>query len=349
MNAIQISDFRNSVLRIGWSLIRETFDEWNKDNAARLSAALAYYTVFSLAPLLIVVIAVAGLAFGREAASGQIFAQIQGLIGANGAKLIEDMVANASKPAEGILATVIGVVTLLLGASGVFGELQGSLNDIWNVKAKPQNGVMGFLRSRFFSFSMVLVTGFLLLVSLIFGAMSAAAARFVGGVSVVGEIINFILGVVMTTVLFALIFKYLPNVRLAWRDVWTGAFITSLLFNVGRLLIGLYLGQGSVASAYGAAGSLVIILLWVYYSAQILFFGAEFTQVFARRNGSRQHEGYLIDQNDSLANTQEPNPHRDPSAQPASKPAQIATGLGLMALFGVMIASAIKQQNQRSI
>jgi membrane protein len=274
-----------------WEIIKETFAEWNDDNAPRLGAALAFYTILSLAPLLVVAIAIAGFVFGEEAARGQIVAQFQGLVGEQGAEAVQTMIQNANRPSAGLVASIIGVITLLLSASGVFGELQASLNAIWDIKPKPSGGIWGTIKQRFFSFSLVLGTGFLLLVSL---ALSAALAalysvieRSFPGLGIVGTIVNFLISFAVTTLLFAAIYKLLPDAEIAWKDVFIGAAVTALLFSLGRYLIGLYLGQASVGSAYGAAGTLVVLLIWIYYSAQILFMGAEFTQVYANRFGSR--------------------------------------------------------------
>lgn len=272
-------------------LVKETFLEWNKDKASRLAAALAYYTVFSLAPLLIIVIAIAGSVFGEEAARGEIVGQIQGLVGRDGAQFIETAIENVSKPEKGTIASVISLVVLLFGASGVFAELQDALNTIWEVQPKPGLGLLGFIRSRFLSFTMVLGIGFLLLVSLVVSTALTALINFFGnllpGIDFLWQLANFILSFVVTTLLFGLIYKVLPDVKIAWGDVWIGATITSVLFSLGRFLLGQYLGNSSFGSTYGAAGSLVVILVWVYYAAQILFFGAEFTEVYARRYGSR--------------------------------------------------------------
>lgn len=272
-------------------LLKDTYAEWSEDKAPRLAAALAYYTVFSIAPLLVIVIAIAGLVFGAEAARGAISQQIQGLVGQTGAEAIEQMIQGASKPSAGIIATVVGVVTLLFGASGVFGALQDALNTIWEVTPRPDLGWMQMVKQRFFSFTMVLGTGFLLLVSLVVSAvLSGMITYFQGalpGVDGLWQVVNFAIGLVVTTLLFGLIFKVVPDVEVAWSDVWIGAAATALLFTIGRMLLGLYLGRSSFGSTYGAAGSLVVVLIWIYYSAQILFMGAEFTQVYANRYGSR--------------------------------------------------------------
>ena len=262
------------------------------DQAPTLGAALAYYTVFSLAPLLVIAIAIAGLVFGHEAAQGQIFDQLRGLLGEASAKAMQDMVQNANaKPATGAVATLIGVVTLLFGASGVFGQLQTSLNAIWDVEPKPGRGILGIIQDRILSFGFILVVGFLLLVSLLLTAAIALVAQWFGGMvpgmETLVQILNFILSLSVITLLFAMIFKFLPDAKIAWHDVWIGAFITALLFTVGKFALGLYLGKSGVGSSYGTAGSLIVLLLWVYYSSQILFFGAEFTQVYANQFGSR--------------------------------------------------------------
>lgn len=273
------------------ALLKETFAEWNNDKASRLAAALAYYTVFSLAPLLIIAIAIAGAVFGEEAARGEIVTQIQGLVGKEGAKFIETAIENASKPDTGSIASIISVVVLLFGASGLFAQLQDALNTIWEVQPKPNLGLWAIIRTRFLSFTMVLGVGFLLLVSLILSAGLAGVVNFFGhllpGVGFLLQLTNFILSFAVTTILFGLIYKVLPDAKITWSDVWIGAIITSLLFSIGRFLLGLYLGNSSFGSTYGAAGSVVIILAWVNYAAQILFFGAEFTQVYARRFGSQ--------------------------------------------------------------
>jgi membrane protein len=271
------------------NLIQETFKEWSEDKASRLAAALSYYTIFSIAPLLMIAIALAGLVFGREAATNQVVGEIRGLVGEDGAQVIQTILQNASKTTSGVLATVVGIVTLLIGASGAFGQLQDSLNTIWEVKPREGRGIKGILRDRFLSFSMVLVIGFLLLVSLVLSAVLSGIGKYLAEVlpmsSVVLQAINFGISLGVTSLLFALIFKVLPDAYIRWRDVWVGSVVTALLFSLGRFLIGLYLGRSSVSSAYGAAGSLVVVLLWIYYSAQILFLGAEFTQVYASKFG----------------------------------------------------------------
>ncbi|MBD0334887.1 MAG: YihY/virulence factor BrkB family protein [Cyanobacteria bacterium Co-bin13] len=273
-----------------WRLLKETFQEWQQDKASRLAAALAYYTVFSLAPLLVLVIAIAGSIFGTDAARDQLVTQIQALVGASGADVITDALENASEPGanQGAIASIISIVVLIFGASGVFVELQNSLNTIWNVEPKPGQGVGYFVQKRLLSFSMILVIGFLLLVSLVLSTTLSAFSGYLSQwVEGLGWVLNTAISLGLITFLFAAIFKYLPDAHIAWKDVIIGAFITTLLFTLGKYLLGLYLGNASVGSTYGAAGSLIALLTWIYYSAQILFFGAEFTQVYARRFGSQ--------------------------------------------------------------
>ncbi len=274
-----------------WDLIRTTAREWSEDKVPRLGAALAFYSVLSIAPLLLIAIAVAALIFGEEAASGQLAGQIRQMVGQEGAEAIQMMLKNARKPGAGIVASIVGFATLLLGASGVFGQLQDAMNTIWEVQPKADRGILGMLRDRFFSFSMVLGTGFLLLTSLILSSAVAAAFHLLSGVSpalkpllAVGDLAA---SAVVVILLFALIYKLLPDARIAWRDVWVGAGLTTALFLVGKAAIGAYLGRSGYGSSYGAAGSLVVLLVWIYYSSQILFFGAEFTKVYADRYGRR--------------------------------------------------------------
>lgn len=274
-----------------FDVLRQTVRDWLEDKAPRLGAALAYYTIFSIAPLIVIILAIAGLWFDKQAAQDQIFAQLGSLVGEQGAKAISGLLQAADKPHEGIVASVLAVVTLLLGATGVFVQLQDALNTIWEVKPKPGRGVWRAVRTRLLSLAMVFGIGFLLLVSLVLSAGLAAAGKWLEGAMPGGEqiwqSINLALSFAVIAVLFTFMFKYLPDVKIAWRDVWLGGVLTALLFTVGKFALGLYLGRSSVSSAYGAAGSLVIVLLWVYYSAQILFFGAEFTQVYATRFGKK--------------------------------------------------------------
>jgi len=268
-----------------WPTVRRTFSEWNDHEAPRLAAALSFYTILSLAPLVILVIAVVALAFGRSSAQDQILSQVQGMIGQDGATAVKTMIEHADKPASGMLASVVGLITLLFGASGVFGELRSALNKIWGAKPEGASGILGMIKQRFFSFGMVLAIGFLLLVSLILSAGLAAASKFFGGLLPIPKVIlsamNLLVSFGAISVLFALIFKYVPETKIAWKDVWTGAIGSAFLFTLGKFLIGIYLGKAAVGSAYGAAGSLIVVIVWVYYSSMIFFFGAEFTHVLA--------------------------------------------------------------------
>ena len=276
-------------------LLKLTYQGWMEDKASRLAAALAYYTILSLPPLLIIIIALTGLFWQREAVEGQVVAQMEGLIGGEGRAFVSDMLASASNPARGIIATILGVITLLFGALGAFNELHNALNTIWEVKEEETKGFLESIKqvifNRLLSFSMILGIGFLLLVSLVVSAGLSAAQETIGNAIPISEIllqiVNLIISIGVITVLFALIFKFLPDAEIAWRDVWLGAFFTAVLFSLGKFLIGLYLGNSSVGSSFGAAGSLVLLLIWIYYSAQILFFGAEFTQVYANTFGSK--------------------------------------------------------------
>jgi membrane protein len=276
---------------VAWALFKEAGSAWLSDNAPSLGAALAFYTIFSLAPVLIVAIAVAGLVFGREAAEGEILRQIQALVGPAGAATIQTIIQRANQPALGIIASAVGLVAVVVGASGAFLQLQEALNQVWKVKRMSESFWVSALRKRSLSFGLVLGTGFLLMVSLALSAALAVVGTFMGHLLPIPafmlESVNFLLSFAVITLLFAMIFKFLPDTEVAWGDVWIGAAVTAFLFTIGKMLIGLYLGESSVASAYGAAGSLVVVLVWVYYSAQILLLGAEFTHVYANRRGSR--------------------------------------------------------------
>jgi membrane protein len=269
-----------------WRILAVAWAGWNKDKAPRLGAALAYYTLFSLAPLLIIAIAVAGFVFGEEAAQGHIVAELRGLLGDDGAAALEDIVKHSRRSESGLLASAIAVFTLFLGASGVFVELKGALNVVWDVP--PREGSAGwkeFLRERLASFAMVLSVGFLLLVSLVANALLAASggvlARYLPRFGPAEAAAGVVLSFAMTTLLFALLFKFLPDRPIPWKDVWVGAAVTALLFSIGRQLIGLYLGRSSLGSVYGAAASIVVLIVWVYYAAQIFLLGAELTQARA--------------------------------------------------------------------
>jgi membrane protein len=274
-----------------WQFLKTTINEWVEAEPFQLAAALSYYTLFSLAPLLLIAIGVAGFVFGREAAQNQIVETLQGMIGQDSAKTVQEMIqASNEKPKTGMLSTVIGFVALLFGAGGVVGQLQTSLNRIWEVKPKPGQGIWGFLRQRFFSFAMVLAIGFLLLVSLVVTAVLSSftgmLSSFLGDATFVAHTIDIVVSFGFVTLLFALIYKYVPDVEIQWRDVWVGAALTSILFTLGKYLIGLYIGTSGVSSTFGAAGSLITILVWVYYSSLIFFLGAEFTRVYATEYGS---------------------------------------------------------------
>ena len=272
------------------TLFKQTFKEFGQDKAQRLGAALAYYTIFSAAPLLLIAISIAGIVFGEEAAHDQIAAQLRSVMGENTAKILDEMVEAAAKPKTGTVATILGILTLFFGASGVFMQLNDALDTIWNVERKTTKGIISFLKNRFLSIAMVLGIGFLLLVTLIFDAAISALGNYIDRLFPGGEallqVAQIIVSFGLVTVLFAAIFRFLPDVRPAWRDVWLGAVFTAVLFVIGKFGLSIYLGKAAIGSSFGAAGSLVILLVWVYWSAQILFFGAEFTQVYARSHGS---------------------------------------------------------------
>ena len=272
------------MLRSLWVTLKQTFWAWNDHEGPRLGAALSFYTMLSLVPLLILVVAIASLIFGHSAAQREIIAQVQSIMGAEGAKAVETVIEHGQRP-TGVFASVIGAITLLVGASGAFSELQSALNKIWNVQPKAGNGIASLITARLFSFGMVLAIGFLLVVSLVITAGLAVLGKFFGEIRPMSELlmdtVNFVVSFVGVSALFALILKYLPEARIKWRDVWEGAIATALLFTIGKSLIGLYLGKAAVGSAYGAAGSLIVVIVWVYYSAMIFFFGAEFAHVRA--------------------------------------------------------------------
>lgn len=275
-----------------WQMIKAAVKAWLDDYAPSMGAALSYYTLFSLAPLLIIVIAVAGMVFGQQAARGEIVAQLRGIVGVDGALAVEGILKAAREPVTGVAATIGGIVLLLLGATAIFAELQSALDRIWRVAApQAESGIWHLLRTRLLSFGLVLGLGFMLTVSLVVSAALAALGKWWGGWfegwDVFLEILNFAVSLGIFTLLFAMIYKIMPRANISWRDVWTGAAVTALLFTIGKVLIGLYLGKSSLASGFGAAGSLVVMIAWVYYSAQIFLFGAEYTWVYAKRHGSR--------------------------------------------------------------
>lgn len=277
-----------------WGMVKKSFAAWVDDYAPSMGAALAYYTVFSLAPLLVIVISVAGLIFGPDAVRGALFSEINSLVGADAAVAIQDLLISVSKPSTGIIGSILGVVVLLIGATSVFGELQDALDRIWRAPARVRSsGLPTLLRTRILSFGMILGIAFLLVVSLVTSAAIAALGKWWGswfvGWEVMAQIINAGVGFVMTTAVFALIYKLMPRVKVGWVDVWVGAVVTALLFTFGHLLISLYIGKSGVASGFGAAGSVAVIFVWVYYSAQVFLVGAEFTWVYAQCLGSRRH------------------------------------------------------------
>jgi membrane protein len=271
-------------------LLKETVVQWEDDQASRLAASLALYTLLSIAPLIVVSLVVAGFAFGEEAARGQLSRQVGQVVGSQAGSAIEALVDNAHAPSTGLIGSSVGIVVLLFGASGVFGELQTALNQIWNVKARPGRGIRGLLRDRFFSFTMVMGVAFLLLVSLVVSAaLSTLTTHFEHVLTwpALWLVLNALVGLAVSTLLFALIFKVVPDAKIAWRDVWVGAFVTAVCFSLGKGALAWYVGRSATVSPFGAAGSLVALTVWVYYSAQILFLGAEFAQVYATRFGTR--------------------------------------------------------------
>ncbi|WP_457334127.1 YihY/virulence factor BrkB family protein [Rhizobacter sp. P5_C2] len=280
--------------RAWWSLVKQAGNAWIDDYAPSMGAALSYYSMFSLAPLLLIVIAIAGLVFGEEAARGEVFGQIRGLLGTESAQAVEAVLASLHKPAEGTASAVLGIVVLLVGATSVFGELQDALDRIWRAPARVRaSGWWNLLRARLLSFGMILGIAFLLMVSLVLSAAISALGKWWGGAfgnwATLAQLVNLAVGLLMTTGVFAMIYKLMPRVDVRWHDVWLGALLTALLFTVGRYLIGAYIGRSGVASGFGAAGSLIVIFVWVYYSAQIFLMGAELTWVYARSFGSMRH------------------------------------------------------------
>jgi membrane protein len=268
-------------------LLKTTFGEWNRREAPRMGASLAFYSILSIAPLMILVVGICALVFGAAGAQAQILDQFRGMVGADGARAIETVLKSAQKPATGIVASVFGILTLLFGASGVFVELRATLNHLWDYKApETAGGLWSLIKDRFLSFGMVLAIGFLLLVSLALSAALGAAGKFFSTLGflppLVWEAVNFLVSLGVVTSLFALIFRFVPDVRLSRTAIWRGATLTAVLFTLGKTAIGIYLGKAGVGSAYGAAGSLVVLVVWIYYSAQIFFFGAMFTRIYDR-------------------------------------------------------------------
>ena len=278
-----------------WQLLKESVAAWIDDYASSMGAALAYYTVFSIAPLLLIVIAVAGFFFGSAAAEQAIASELEGLVGHDAAIAVRGLLESASSPSGSVISALAGLGVLLIGATTVFAELQDALDRIWRAPAAAQrSGLWSLIRARLLSFGMILGIGFLLTVSLVVSALLAALGKWWGdwlvGWQTVFQGIDFVLSLALVTVIFALIYKVMPRVNVRWHDVWIGAGVTALLFTVGKILIGLYLGRSGIESAFGAAGSLIVLLAWVYYAAQIFLLGAEFTWVYAHRYGSRQGE-----------------------------------------------------------
>ena len=275
-----------------WAVLKRAVAGWWNDNVPHLGAALSYYTLFALAPILIVAISIAGLVFGAEAVRGEIVGQIDGLVGHDGAVAVQAMLEGASKPSSSVPATIIGVITFFLGATGAFLELQTALNAIWRVTPKASATFLGALvTDRLISFGLVVAVGFLLLTSLLVSAGLAALDKYMGqafpGVAIVWQALNVLVSLGVISLLFAMIYKLLPDVDLAWSDVWVGALVTAGMFTLGKFLIGLYLGTSSLASSYGAAGSVIVLLVWVYYSAQVVLLGAEFTREYVKEFGRK--------------------------------------------------------------
>ena len=317
-----------STLSLGvlWTMAKESASAWIDDFAPSMGAAIAYYTAFSIAPVIIIVIAIAGFVFGADAASGYLYAQVSGLLGDEGGKAVQGMVESASSSGKGIIATVIGIVLLVVGATTVFAELQTDLDRIWKAPAATKSeGLWKLVRSRVLSLGLVVSIGFLLLVSLVVSSALAALGEWWGGAfegfKWLLQILNFVVSILVITVMFALMYKILPRVKIGWRDVWIGAGVTAVLFTIGKFLVGMYLGRAGVASSFGAAGSLAVLLVWVYYSAQIFLFGAEFTWVYAHRLGSRQGKDKPETAKESIATERSP-------AGKISSPARAVSGKG---------------------
>lgn len=277
-------------LKKSWGVIKEGISSWNDDKAPRLGASLAFYTVFSISPLFIIVLAIARLWFQGDSAEDELFAQVKAMVGEEGGDALRSLVSQPESKKSGVLATIVAGVTLIFGATTVFAQLQDALNSIWKVKPKPGQGVRGFLQKRLLSFALILAIGFLLLVTLVLSAGLSALGKTLQGpgseLDMVWQILNMIISFAVITILLAMIFKIMPDADIKWSDVWGGAAVTALLFTLGKFFIGLYLGRSSVTSAYGAAGSVIVVLLWVYYSSQIVFFGAEITRIYAQKYGS---------------------------------------------------------------
>ena len=281
--------------RLYIDLLKQSASAWVADNAPSMGAALAFYSAFSLAPLLIIVIAIASAAYGQDAARGAIVAQLTAVVGASAAQAIQALLKGAQETTTGVVATTVGAITVLVGATTVLVELQDDLDRIWKAPPRKGSGLLTILRARVLSLGMILAIGFLLLVSLVLAGVVAAAGKYWAtmfpGAAVFLQVANFFLSLAVNTVLIAMLYKWLPNAPIAWRDVWVGAFTTAVLFAIGQIAIGVYLGRSAIASAYGAAGALVVLLLWLYYSAQIFLLGAEFTHMYAKQRMGRPTPG----------------------------------------------------------
>ncbi len=300
-----------------WALFKSVFKSWNDDHAQSMGAALAYYTLFSIAPLLLIVIAISGIVFGPQAARGEILDQLHSLMGEQGARAVQTLLESTNQPTEGIAATTIGIVLLVIGATTVFGELQDSLDRIWRVPARNSSGLWSLIRARLLSFGMIMGTGFLLMVSLIFSAGLSAMSKWWSPVFAdwipIANLVNFLFSFLLTTGMFAMIYKIMPRASIRWSEVWIGAAITAALFTVGKWLIGIYIGRSAIASGYGAAGSLLALLVWIYYSAQIFLMGAEFTWAYSHFFGSRKGKDMPSSLTGRMAETEVP------TAQPSVK------------------------------
>jgi membrane protein len=334
-----------------WGLLKTTITEWNEDNAAHLAAALAYYTIFSFAPLFIIGVALAALVYGHDAATGRVAAQVAAFTGSVPlAEFIEILIENARNPGVNLATTVFGFIALLYGATGLFTELKHALNHIWDVPTKEQQGIWRLILVRLLALVMVIIGGVIMFASLLVTTALSTATDWVNatweGAAVRTQAVNFIFFFLLTVVIFALVYKYVPDVRIAWRDILIGSVATALLFSIGRLIISFYLSQSTMVSVYGAAGSLIVLLLWTYYSAQIFFLGAEFTQVYGRTYGTRQRERPLLEE-EPVPEGAEANVVPLPVAKPAerrwrrwsrsvSRPvAEIGLALGIMALISI--------------
>ena len=342
-----------------WRLLKNTFADFGEDRAMRLAAAMAYYSIFSIGPLLFVIITVAGWTMGEAAVRGQVTGLLKDYVGPQSAKIIESMMAGP-KLGQNILATVMGIGTLLIAAGGLFGQLQDALNTIWEVKPKPGRGILGLIRTRFLSMAMVLGLGFLLLISMVVTtaaeAVTAQAGQFLPVPDVVVSILSVVVAFVVVTIFFASVYKVLPDVRVAWRDVWMGGIFAALLFTVGKYLLSLYLGKQASSSTYGAASAFVVILLWVYYSSIILFLGAEFAQVYAHYRGAKlaptkyamkvtEEERARQGMPTPERATPKPQPRPAPTPQPAGR---LRPAMGLWLGFGMLASWWFKRHKRVS-